>query len=198
MLSLEAFRELISTHAPAGGATHSNVRHMRMETHFYSRPCGRGDAAVISDLPSHVISTHAPAGGATNMSLNDGSPTIFLLTPLREGRPTIRAMQTHAATISTHAPAGGATLVMQWELQLSSYFYSRPCGRGDVIYGGTATISEQFLLTPLREGRRHVVCVEDGTYFISTHAPAGGATGRAGDAHFGLHISTHAPAGGAT
>ena len=33
-----------------------------------------------------------------------------------------------------------------------------------------------FLLTPLREGRR----------------------GRAGDAHFGLHISTHAPAGGAT
>ena len=143
----------ISTHAPAGGATHSNVRHMRMETHFYSRPCGRGDAAVISDLPSHVISTHAPAGGATNMSLNDGSPTIFLLTPLREGRPTIRAMQTHAATISTHAPAGGATRKIDsvnqglcisthapaggatprcvrggWDV---FYFYSRPCGRGD-------------------------------------------------------------------
>ena len=145
--------ESISTHAPAGGATHSNVRHMRMETHFYSRPCGRGDAAVISDLPSHVISTHAPAGGATNMSLNDGSPTIFLLTPLREGRPTIRAMQTHAATISTHAPAGGATRKIDsvnqglcisthapaggatprcvrggWDV---FYFYSRPCGRGD-------------------------------------------------------------------
>ena len=58
--------EHISTHAPAGGAT----------VVFFS--------ALVLET---AISTHAPAGGATNMSLNDGAPTIFLLTPLREGRP---------------------------------------------------------------------------------------------------------------
>ena len=54
---------------------------------FYSRPCGRGDTDICSKTSPWNISTHAPAGGATkNMSLNDGAPTIFLLTPLREGR----------------------------------------------------------------------------------------------------------------
>ena len=145
------------------------------------------------------ISTHAPAGGATNMSLNDGSPTIFLLTPLREGRPTIRAMQTHAATISTHAPAGGATrspfafgpsskflLTPLREGRHSprtsknstaTYFYSRPCGRGDI-----KTVVNIYCETS-----------------ISTHAPAGGATKGANEMIIDLIlISTHAPAGGAT
>ena len=57
---------LISTHAPAGGATN--------------------DAAEVSFNPT--ISTHAPAGGATRrreIVLAYLGP--FLLTPLREGRP---------------------------------------------------------------------------------------------------------------
>ena len=58
-----------------------------------------------------------------------------------------------------------------------SYFYSRPCGRGD-----------------LRRFRRY-----DGTLGISTHAPAGGATCKCLYATGNqLPISTHAPAGGAT
>ena len=33
---------------------------------FYSRPCGRGDAAAaIKAMDAPKISTHAPAGGAT-------------------------------------------------------------------------------------------------------------------------------------
>ena len=55
-------------------------------------------------------------------------------------------------------------------------FYSRPCGRGDV-------------------------CAENGSYFdtwISTHAPAGGATGVRTLEVQVFEISTHAPAGGAT
>ena len=37
---------------------------------------------------SMAISTHAPAGGATRRRDNrKGAYTIFLLTPLREGRP---------------------------------------------------------------------------------------------------------------
>ena len=78
-----------------------------------------------------------------------------------------------------------------------------------------------FLLTPLREGRRHTPPDIDNNVSISTHAPAGGATiTMYGDIYEqqpflltplreGRHregrnmakakvISTHAPAGGAT
>ena len=58
----------------------------------------------------------------------------------------------------------------------ASYFYSRPCGRGDESkksYGQR----KRFLLTPLREGRRKPVTLDAENGIISTHAPAGGATG---------------------
>ena len=58
----------ISTHAPAGGATLLRLRN-RQARH---------------------ISTHAPAGGATTPAgLFLHIQEVFLLTPLREGRPRI-------------------------------------------------------------------------------------------------------------
>ena len=78
---------------------------------FYSRPCGRGDlSSVWGDAEGTEISTHAPAGGATlNLRLRPRGHLLFLLTPLREGRPLPQSDQ----------PSGRAD------------FYSRPCGRGD-------------------------------------------------------------------
>ena len=84
--------------------------------------------------------------------LSEQSPA-FLLTPLREGRRNPR--HSHAF--------------------LSRYFYSRPCGRGDLDR-----------------------VVKSDLALISTHAPAGGATKAACHRHVGAVISTHAPAGGAT
>ena len=102
--------------------------------------------------------------------------TVFLLTPLREGRleffPPARQchpISTHApaggatfsaaalvspSRISTHAPAGGATHVPLADVPLTDNFYSRPCGRGDP--------------------RRRTPAPRLPS--ISTHAPAGGAT----------------------
>ena len=57
---------------------------------------------------------------------------------------------------------------------------------------------EAFLLTPLREGRQGLVFLGRAAENISTHAPAGGATGRAQPVEEIGNISTHAPAGGAT
>ena len=54
------------------------------------------------------ISTHAPAGGATDQTERQESASIFLLTPLREGRPGGKFFP-RLVKISTHAPAGGAT-----------------------------------------------------------------------------------------
>ena len=62
---------------------------------------------------------------------------LFLLTPLREGRLRLAR--------NTPRP--------------STYFYSRPCGRGD-IPAAVHALREQriFLLTPLREGRLLAAC----------------------------------------
>ena len=190
---------IISTHAPAGGATKSRIGDVRRE----------------------FISTHAPAGGATSLRgscaaasqflltpLREGrlwwlrSPaannSTFLLTPLREGRQVVSyktesysLISTHAPAggatenpwgnvydwiISTHAPAGGATRPIRAITACPVYFYSRPCGRGD----GNRCLAGN---APVR---------------ISTHAPAGGATGGHGNDSVCKLISTHAPAGGAT
>ena len=37
----------ISTHAPAGGATRSRIITSAISSHFYSRPCGRGDPGAL-------------------------------------------------------------------------------------------------------------------------------------------------------
>ena len=169
----------ISTHAPAGGATILHCRHARGGQNFYSRPCGRGDlrVVVIRSQLAH-ISTHAPAGGATRSRL---CPRIlmrlFLLTPLREGRPI-----TSATPIRTR-----------------SHFYSRPCGRGDRFRPNGNGCRKLFLLTPLREGRHKGCRYRPDAESISTHAPAGGATEGGGKiTDHAVLISTHAPAGGAT
>ena len=147
-----------------------------------------------------LISTHAPAGGATSAAVTDGtSRTLFLLTPLREGRP-LGAGAAGLRRIFLLTPLReGRPGRHRCGRQTAGDFYSRPCGRGDCIYlpeywerlkisthapAGGATqslLSEScreflFLLTPLREGR-----LVDGqtlarVLFISTHAPAGGAT----------------------
>ena len=167
---------------------------------FYSRPCGRGDHVLVTEaLGDKQISTHAPAGGATvEVCQQLGVADLFLLTPLREGRPwptpflRLLCISTHAPAggatllrqdrlppllfisthapaggatvapdgleavfheISTHAPAGGATRERLKRSPATMHFYSRPCGRGDIIYLDANEDVELFLLTPLREGR---------------------------------------------
>ena len=79
---------LISTHAPAGGATLAARRLLPTSPHFYSRPCGRGDRPLGPVHRRRLISTHAPAGGATwGLIRIPSTRSLFLLTPLREGRP---------------------------------------------------------------------------------------------------------------
>ena len=81
--------EIISTHAPAGGATTSD----------------------FASVERKLISTHAPAGGATRLPAASYTPYRFLLTPLREGRRTLYESIRNYIYISTHAPAGGATAI---------------------------------------------------------------------------------------
>ena len=127
------------------------------------------------DIPN--ISTHAPAGGATSHHVGRGNPlNLFLLTPLREGRPT--------------------TVIF---LPVAAVFLLTPLREGRRQTERAERLTPKFLLTPLREGRPCAASLARIVGFISTHAPAGGATETTIAYLTGeTDISTHAPAGGAT
>ena len=146
-------------------------------SYFYSRPCGRGDQSRLPSpcwcrISTHApaggatnarglpyfllhISTHAPAGGATAVGLNPKKQMLlFLLTPLREGRPLLR----------------------HFVVTFCIVFLLTPLREGRHTAGTYPTSGFTFLLTPLREGRRPQPIFLFPRLCISTHAPAGGAT----------------------
>ena len=105
---------IISTHAPAGGATY------KVSTRVLTVRC---------------ISTHAPAGWATWMIRSyKGGGLIFLLTPLREGRLYRWYRKNGCGEISTHAPAGGATWDGQRFLVLGTISTHAPAGGATAIF----------------------------------------------------------------
>ena len=126
-----------------------------MTANFYSRPCGRGDQLFWRlQIVLHSISTHAPAGGAT------GDTARYRLD----------------IPISTHAPAGGATALRSTTSGIVSIFLLTPLREGRRNCTALPWAFIPFLLTPLREGR--LIRLNRGRCLgiISTHAPAGGAT----------------------
>ena len=124
--------DLISTHAPAGGAT-----------------------VTLSPLgQAAYISTHAPAGGATTMDqLAPPLFKIFLLTPLREGRHILQSAERDHDGISTHAPAGGATRPRRRVADDVFISTHAPAGGATLHFIQLRVSTIPFLLTPLREGR---------------------------------------------
>ena len=109
MREINAITE-ISTHAPAGGATSISTAALAVSSISTHAPAGGATQPALQLLLSGLqISTHAPAGGATLRRRTNRARILFLLTPLREGRPA-------------YVPVPPVSRL---------YFYSRPCGRGD-------------------------------------------------------------------
>ena len=170
--------DIISTHAPAGGATwYSGHCYTIIQSHFYSRPCGRGDwLAGQMGLPVEK----------------------FLLTPLREGR---RARQLHRAAVRKHfysRPCGRGDDGDLPPIKNLRDFYSRPCGRGDLARPDNTRRDLRFLLTPLREGRPITSASWSGRKLFLLTPLREGRRAAADAAVLPAAISTHAPAGGAT
>ena len=106
---------IISTHAPAWGATRYQSTTGRRCCDFYSRPRVGGDAnEPTNQANAKAISTHAPAWGATGNTgiLHDVSG------------------------ISTHAPAWGATVLVDCDGQ-ANLFLLTPQNRGRTHRRGT-------------------------------------------------------------
>ena len=219
-----AVHHVISTHAPAGGATVvaavAAVR-IRISTHA---PAGGATARRGRCRRKGQISTHAPAGGATKHDkglhdflllflltpLREGRRIpdnllpmlrdLFLLTPLREGRRCCRSLPRPTAYpfLLTPLREGRRDKWLQND-QRNIYFYSRPCGRGDIGRAGTWQRLRSFLLTPLREGRLALPFVKTAVFVNFYSRPCGRGDAAIKNRNIGYDmISTHAPAGGAT
>ncbi len=166
---------IISTHAPAGGATiiaeceeqgiqflltplREGRRHDQTfelaSSNFYSRPCGRGDYDEIIKHWRFFDFYSRPCGR--------GDPA------LHQGKSQQRNFYSR--------PCGRGDRSVEAVIVRKNNFYSRPCGRGDTQ--PTSSISRRifyFYSRPCGRGDRMEREKED-MNSISTHAPAGGAT----------------------
>ena len=146
---------LISTHAPAGGATRFCVRQQENPCHISTHaPAGGATCSERKNKHGSKISTHAPAGGATGFGkdraalerISTHAPAggatmpdrafrmalfIFLLTPLREGRPFLNLLYIDSEFHFYSRPCGRGDRSSAAWTRRSLHFYSRPCGRGD-------------------------------------------------------------------
>ena len=172
-------RECISTHAPAGGATQRHRELRGCGEYFYSRPCGRGDLrATTMPRPMYSYFYSRPCGRGDVYSMKSTrAAMLFLLTPLREGRPSRPAPKVSGSVIFLLTPLREGRLPAAQEgevrLQISTH---APAGGATAATPIMKSRRYLFLLTPLREGRRKALGCSGHDRPISTHAPAGGAT----------------------
>ena len=147
---------MISTHAPAGGATFVGWNAAAPVTSFLLTPLREGRRRrVICFAHQFFISTHAPAGGATRATSR---------TFCRVGHFYSR-------------PCGRGDIPEEAHLQeLLAHFYSRPCGRGDKDNDYPTVCTPDFYSRPCGRGDAIASIEQAAEHIISTHAPAGGAT----------------------
>ena len=187
----------ISTHAPAWGATSYATAEGPLATFQLTHPRGvRLNTVRIVDFLND-ISTHAPAWGATISRFGRLLAAAFQLTHPRGVRRSGMQTEHSRLQISTHAPAWGATWLLNDYGNDKRNFNSRTRVGCDFILQTLPSSRFNF------NSRTRVGCDRFGlfhcsTVFISTHAPAWGATISVHLADCLLDISTHAPAWGAT
>ena len=146
--------KLISTHAPARGATRPYAGRWNAGRDFNPRPCTRSDAAQCTQTLAAV--------GFQPTPLHEERPRVpqqcrkgdlFQPTPLHEERRRLVVLFALGHGISTHAPARGATSIAE-----------------------SGNLDRLFQPTPLHEERRLQLGAHGVRINISTHAPARGAT----------------------
>ena len=215
--------DVISTHAPAWGATKAVLLSFIGDYISTHAPAwGATEKQHKNGERSNDISTHAPAWGATVIGIQHRKYTTkFLLTPPRGGRPfaddgetMVDVISTHAPAwgattrkaphadrniISTHAPAWGATAYGPAEKRgAGHYFYSRPRVGGDFRIYGSRRCGDYFYSRPRVGGDKffYSACSRHGLFLLTP--PRGGRHRGKGSGPMKTIISTHAPAWGAT
>ena len=144
---------VVSTHAPAWGATTSSAS-TSPQYSFNSRPRMGGDGYIRFPLKYYAVSTHAPAWGATWRRRETAPKGVFQLTPPHGGRRPRWKSRSTLPGFQLTPPHGGRRRKPSPN-SVRRCFNSRPRMGGDI---------EPVTLKDLIS--------------VSTHAPAWGATRR--------------------
>ena len=158
---------------------------------------GRRKRPTQNPYPSRFLLTPLREGRQSFL-LIWSLPVVFLLTPLREGRRTLEQLHTESKQFLLTPLREGRQLCADERSAGICNFYSRPCGRGDVLRQIKLLRNCIFLLTPLREGRRTAPSLVAAQNINFYSRPCGRGDGHGNADLRGEGISTHAPAGGAT
>ena len=103
-------QDIISIHAPTGGATWPEWKYSARWRNFNPRSHGGSDCGNAKEFRKQAISIHAPTGGATVWGgLTDNITGISIHAPTGGATVTPIAASLGITTISIHAPTGGAT-----------------------------------------------------------------------------------------
>jgi len=189
---------IVSTHAPARGATPNQLAIVSLSNRFNPRTRTGCDGIGRTTVYAWRVSTHAPARGATTASVRTKKIT----------------------KVSTHAPARGATHRIDCRISFPTCFNPRTSTGCDwsagVLLCGAEAVSthapargatpNQLAIVSLSNRfnpRTRTGCDGIGrttvyAWRVSTHAPARGATTASVRTKKITKVSTHAPARGAT
>ena len=127
---------LISTHAPAGGATPRDLWEFTGLREFLLTPLREGRPAQRCKraCKRQRISTHAPAGGATRASWSSWKSSInFYSRPCGRGDHRFQPPLSFSPVYFYSRPCGRGDRQQRQEFRRRCNFYSRPCGRGDTV-----------------------------------------------------------------
>ena len=168
---------MISTHAPAQGATYEFYEKHDKQAFQPTLP-HRERPNIYQDLTANMdLSTHAPAQGATSRTIwFDKHCPLSTHAPAQGATRRYQVMVAAHGKLSTHAPAQGATCVGKCNQRAAGSFQPT---------------------LPHRE-RPNLGFMRVSGFTLSTHAPAQGATVLPKPMYLIRTLSTHAPAQGAT
>ena len=145
--------------------------------HFYSRPCERGDSRQIPKAccKPDFYSRPCERGDLNLKRYVQPDDNAFLLTPLREGRPSRGSFCTGGrGFLLTPLREGRPTPEIVPTLR--QHFYSRPCERGDRRRATARFVRTHFYSRPCERGDQGPLAMLIQQEYISPHAPARGAT----------------------
>ena len=169
-------REEVSTHAPARGATEVGQKTYGVRIRFNPRTRTGCDIAVTVRGAEGEVSTHAPARGATYAPFIIGNSDVSFNPRTRTGCDPHRSQDSPDVRVSTHAPARGATVDRPFTNQDGKRVSTHAPARGATVIGAYGTVEATFQPTHPHGVRLTNYDSGFSGNQVSTHAPARGAT----------------------
>ena len=191
-------QSIVSTHAPARGAT-SNVVNLfprtKVSTHAPAR--GATTSPRMDRSINHMFQPTRPRGARRNVTITGSSPTVFQPTRPRGARRSDRCLCSASRCFNPRARAGRdaenpPVMACQFVFQPT-----RPRGARPAKF--TCACARTGSFNPRARAGRDLGNEYASIFLnVSTHAPARGATSEATSNAPPDLVSTHAPARGAT